>query len=507
MVDYIKVGLNTCGIAAGANEIYETLLEEVKNRNLQVEIKKTGCLGMCYAEPLIEVKIGDMPPVLYQKVTKEKAVKILNGAIANAVSENSKQKKVVIKNCGVIDPENIDDYIEYDGYKAIKKAYEMPPDEIISEVEKSGLRGRGGAGFPTWLKWKMAQENENEVKYIICNGDEGDPGAYMDRSILEGDPHSVIEGMMIAAHATGATNGVFYIRTEYPLAVERVQKAINQCKERGISGSFDMEIRLGAGAFVCGEETALIASIEGKRGYPKPRPPFPAQSGLWGKPTIINNVETLANIPRIILQGGENYEQTKVFALTGKIKKPSLVEIPLGMTIREILEDIGGGVADGVVFKAVQTGGPSGGIIPEEYFDTPVNYENLEALGSIMGSGGMIVMDERDCTVDMARFFMGFCVEESCGKCAPCRIGCTQMYKILEKITKGRGKKDDLDKLKQLAHAMQKASLCALGQTAPNPVLSSLRYFENEYLEHINNKQCPAGKCNMSHAKIEMRNL
>jgi NADH:ubiquinone oxidoreductase subunit F (NADH-binding) len=410
--------------------------------------------------------------------------------------------------------------------------FELKEEQTIEEVKKSGLRGRGGAGFPTWLKWASAKDTlrafnhshkteqhcpteEKEVnKFVICNGDEGDPGAYMDRSVLEGDPHSVIEGMMIAGYAIGASKGYFYIRAEYPLAIDRVQKAIDQCYEYGILGktifqsefNFDVEIRLGAGAFVCGEETALIASIEGKRGYPKPRPPYPAERGLWNRPTVINNVETLANIPYIILNGGDSYASvgtekskgTKVFALTGKIKKPGLAEVPMGITLREIIEDIGGGILNDKKFKAVQTGGPSGGLIPEEYLDTPLSYESLQDLGSIVGSGGMIVMNEDDCAVDVAKFFMKFCVDESCGKCAPCRIGTTQLLRILEKITSGNGENEDLDKLNRICFAMQKASLCGLGQTASNPVLSSIRYFKDEYIEHIKEKKCRSGKCGLT---------
>ncbi|HOU35896.1 MAG TPA: NADH-quinone oxidoreductase subunit NuoF, partial [Candidatus Omnitrophota bacterium] len=385
------------------------------------------------------------------------------------------------------------------------------PEKVIEEMKKSGLRGRGGAGFPTWMKWKFARAIAADEKYVICNGDEGDPGAYMDRSVLEGDPHSVIEGMIIAAFAIGATKGYFYIRAEYPLAVERIQKAIEDARTCGLLGqnilgsqfNFDVEVRLGAGAFVCGEETALIASIEGKRGTPRPRPPYPSVKGLWGKPTVINNVETLANIPYIFLKGGDHFAKagtatskgTKVFAVTGKVRNSGLVEVPMGITLREIVYDICGGTSSGKQLKAVQTGGPSGGVIPAEYLDTPVDYDNLQKLGSIMGSGGMIIMDEDDCLVDIAKFYLGFCVEESCGKCSPCRIGGTQMLRVLERITEGKGRIEDLDMLRRIAFAMQKASLCALGQTAANPVLSTVRYFEAEYKEHIVNKKCPSHKC------------
>ncbi|MBF0618766.1 MAG: NADH-quinone oxidoreductase subunit NuoF [Candidatus Omnitrophica bacterium] len=430
---------------------------------------------------------------------------------ALAFDKKSKQMRVVLRNCGVVDPESFDEYVGNDGYQGLVRALEMGPEQAIAEMKKSGLRGRGGAGFPTWLKWDITRKVSGDVKYIICNGDEGDPGAYMDRSVLEGDPHSVIEGMMIGGFAVGATYGFFYIRAEYPLAVERIQKAINKCYEKGLLGknilgsnfNFDMEIRLGAGAFVCGEETALIASVEGLRGYPRPRPPFPSVKGLWDKPTVINNVETLANIPYIFAKGGEEFGKigtegskgTKVFAVTGKVRNSGLVEVPMGITLREIVFDIGGGVFENKAIKAIQTGGPSGGVIPEQYFDTPVEYESLQKLGSIMGSGGMIVMDEDDCMVDISKFYLGFCVDESCGKCAPCRIGGTQMLGILTRISEGKGKADDLNKLNQIALAMQKASLCGLGQTAPNPVLSTLKYFAEEYRAHVEDGKCPSGKC------------
>ncbi|HSA07234.1 MAG TPA: NADH-ubiquinone oxidoreductase-F iron-sulfur binding region domain-containing protein [Candidatus Gastranaerophilales bacterium] len=516
----IKIGMSSCGVAAGAEELYQQLSAVIKEKKLPVELKKVGCLGICYAEPLIEVKTGDNPAVIYRNVNIETALEILENKIPSELVidedlEIKNQKRIVLKNCGKIDPEKIEDYIQNKGYQAIKKAIlELKEEKIIEEIKKSGLRGRGGAGYPTWLKWKATKEVislNNDGKFVICNGDEGDPGAYMDRSILEGDPHSVIEGMMIAGFATGAAKGFFYIRAEYPLAVDRVQKAIDQCYDRNLLGekihgsdfNFDLEIRLGAGAFVCGEETALISSIEGKRGYPRPRPPFPSIKGLWDKPTVINNVETLANTPYIILNGGDEYAKTgtdkskgtKVFALTGKVKKPGLIEVPMGTTLRTVIEEIGGGIQGNKKFKAVQTGGPSGGIIPEKYLDTPISYESLQELGSIMGSGGMIVMDEDDCAVDIAKFFTKFCVDESCGKCAPCRIGTIQTLKILEKLTNGEGAPEDIDKLKTICHSMEKASLCGLGQTAPKPVLSSIRYFEDEYLEHIKEKTCRAGKC------------
>ena len=438
---------------------------------------------------------------------------ILKGEKIDAIAfdKKNKQMRLVLRNCGIIDPEKIDDYIANDGYQGLANALAMGPEKVIEEMKKAGLRGRGGAGFPTWMKWNITRAVKGDDKYIICNGDEGDPGAYMDRSVLEGDPHSVIEGMVIGGFAMAARHGIFYIRAEYPLAVERIQKAINVCYAKGFLGKdifgsgfdFDVEICLGAGAFVCGEETALIASVEGLRGYPRPRPPFPSVKGLWGKPTAINNVETLANVPYIFLKGGEAFGRigtegskgTKVFALTGKVKNSGLVEVPMGTTLREIVFDIGGGVLNNFAIKAIQTGGPSGGVIPEQFFDTPVEYESLQKLGSIMGSGGMIVMDEHDCMVDISKFYLGFCVDESCGKCVPCRVGGTQMLHILKKISEGNGNLEDMVKLNQIAQAMQKASLCGLGQTAANPVLSTMKYFEEEYKAHIVDKKCPSGKC------------
>jgi len=516
--NYIKVGMSTCGIAAGSDRVYLSLLDEINNKNIPVKLDKCGCLGMCYAEPMIEVKIENQPAVFYGYVKEEDVPEIIEKSMQGQIIENlvfksdNIQKKIVLRNCGLINPESIEDYLSKSGYQALKKSiFELNPDLVIEEMKKSGLRGRGGAGFPTHLKWTFTKNVQSEEKFVICNADEGDPGAYMDRSVLEGDPHSVIEGMMIAAFATGSPKGIFYIRAEYPLAIERIQKAINDCYKCGILGSnvlgsdfkFDIEIRLGAGAFVCGEETALIASIEGKRGYPKPRPPFPAVKGLWNKPTVINNVETLANVAYILLHGGESFgsigteksKGTKVFALTGKIKNSGLVEVPMGVTLRQIIEEIGGGILNNKKIKAVQTGGPSGGLIPVDYLDTQVSYEHLDQLGSIMGSGGMIVLDEDDCVVDIAKFYLGFCVDESCGKCAPCRIGGIQMLNLLEKISSGNGEIKDLQRLKLISKAMQKASLCGLGQTAPNPIVSALRYFEAEYLEHINDKKCSSGKC------------
>ena len=456
---------------------------------------------------------------IYCNVRNSDIAEIINRTIKNdetierlVFKQTAKQVRVVLRNCGNIDPENIDDYIASDGYQALKNALvDNKPEEIINQLKISGLRGRGGGGFPTGLKWELTRKTESDQKYIICNGDEGDPGAYMDRSVLEGDPHSVIEGMLLGGFAVGASKGFFYIRAEYPLAIKRAQNAIDQAYQYGILGKsilgtsfcFDLEIRLGAGAFVCGEETALIASIEGKRGTPTPRPPYPSVKGLWDKPTVINNVETLANIAPIILKGGawfakigtEKSKGTKVFALTGKIKNSGLVEVPMGMTLRDIVFSIGGGTIADKEIKAVQTGGPSGGVIPKDYLDTPVDYENLQKLGSIMGSGGMIVMDIDDCMVDIAKFYLGFCVEESCGKCAPCRIGGYQMLQILKRVSTGTAESNDIELLKTICHAVKKASLCGLGQTAPNPVISTLRYFEPEYKEHIENKKCEAKKC------------
>jgi len=519
----IRVGVSSCGIAAGAREVLGCLENEIKQRGLDVELAQCGCAGMCYAEPLVEVCVEGMDPVVYGNVDAAKAVRILDEHVVNkniedpqleqmVVRSSDKQMRIVLRNCGVVDPDQITDYFNQDGYQAIKKVLSKNSAEfVIEEMKQSGLRGRGGGGFPTWMKWDFARQVDADQKYIICNGDEGDPGAYMDRSVLEGDPHSVLEGMMIAGFAVGASKGFLYIRAEYPLAIERIQRAIDQAREYGILGervlgtdfSFDLEVRLGAGAFVCGEETALIASIEGKRGCPTPRPPYPSIKGLWGKPTVINNVETLANIPVILHKGGEWFSKigsetskgTKVFALTGKVKNTGLIEVPMGISLREIVFEIGGGTDDGRAIKAIQTGGPSGGVIPEQFFDTPVDYDNLQKLGSIMGSGGMIVMDEDDCMIDIAKFYLGFCVDESCGKCAPCRIGGTQLLEILKDISEGRGKDEDIGKLEKIAVAMQRASLCGLGQTAANPVLSTLKYFRQEYDWHIRDKKCPSGKC------------
>ena len=529
----ISVGLSSCGIAAGAEAAFAALGEEVKARGLDISVRRVGCAGMCSMEPLVEVAVPGQPTVMYGSVTAEDARKIIaehlvGGKIIKALQvqtvnelavcafgDNSKpapaggpkQYRIVMRNCGVIDPESFDEYVARDGYQAVKFALtDGSADAIIEQLRISGLRGRGGAGFPTHMKWDLTRKATGEERFIICNADEGDPGAYMDRSVLEGDPHAVLEGMILGGFTIGAKTGIFYIRAEYPLAIERVEKAIKQARANGLLGQnilgttfcFDCEIRLGAGAFVCGEETALIASVEGKRGTPRPRPPFPSVKGLWDQPTMINNVETLANIAQIINRGGAWFAAigigrstgTKVFAVTGKVKHSGLVEIPMGTTLREIVMDIGGGAAEGNV-KAVQTGGPSGGMIPASLLDTPVTYEHLQQLGSIMGSGGMIVMDDRDSVVDLARFYLEFCVDESCGKCAPCRIGGTQMQRVLEKIVEGKGGEADVAVLRRIAQAMQKASLCALGQTAPNPVLSAMKYFPEEFAARMQ-KSTPA---------------
>ena len=509
-VSCIKVGMATCGIAAGAQEIYDFLIEAVKKSKVDVEVRKCGCIGACYIEPIVEVKIQGLKPVTYSKVDIEAIKKIFEKHVLGKkvvtdylIDEegSSKQVRRVLRNCGIIDPESIDDYIGSDGYQGLIKALKSKPEDIIETLKISGLRGRGGGGFPTWMKWNFAKNISAEEKYIICNGDEGDPGAYMDRSILEGDPHAVLEGMVIGGYAIGARKGFLYIRAEYPLAVERIQKAIEQAHDYGLLGdnildkgfNFDLEVRLGAGAFVCGEETALIASIEGKRGYPRPRPPYPSVKGLWDKPTVINNVETLANIPAIFDKGGKWFASlgspqskgTKVFALTGKVKRSGLIEVPMGITLQEVVFDIGGGVLNDKKIKAVQTGGPSGGVIPAQFLDTPLDYESLQNLGSIMGSGGMIVMDEDDCMVDIAKFYMRFCVDESCGKCAPCRIGTYQMLEYLKKISRGQATEDDIEKLQDICVAVQKAALCGLGQAAPIPIESTIKHFRYEYLRKI----------------------
>jgi NADH:ubiquinone oxidoreductase subunit F (NADH-binding) len=498
MHDLLVKQLKEAGIAGSVQAIRAQDLG-IYNRGIAVKILPQGIV-------YVNITEKDLPEIVETTLKQGSPIARLTHKAGN------EQMRIVLRNCGVINPESLEEYMAWGGYQGIKKTlFELTPEKAIDEMKTSGLRGRGGAGYPTWLKWSLARGSFGDQKYVICNGDEGDPGAYMDRSVLEGDPHSVLEGMMIAGYCIGATKGFLYIRAEYPLAIKRVQKALDQAYAAGLLGKnilesafcFDLEVRLGAGAFVCGEETALIASIEGKRGTPRPRPPYPSESGLWGKPTIINNVETLANVSYILAKGGKDFASigtdkskgTKVFAVTGKVRNSGLVEIPMGTTLRTIIEDIGGGVAEGKKILAVQTGGPSGGVIARQYFDTPVSYEHLQELGSIMGSGGMIVMDEDDCLVDIAKFYLGFCVDESCGKCAPCRIGGFQMLKILEKITDGKGAIEDLATLKRIALSMQKASLCALGQSAPNPVVSTIKHFEEEYRQHIVDKKCRAGKC------------
>ncbi len=508
--------------------------ECVRNAGLENEIKvvRTGCFGLCENGPICivypegafysHIKVDDVERIVSEHLVKGRVVADLlykksvteDGKIRSLeeIDFYKKQRRVALRNCGVIDPENINEYIAFDGYKALAKALtEMSRDDVIDVILKSGLRGRGGAGFPTGLKWKFAKAPESDVKYVCCNADEGDPGAFMDRSVLEGDPHSVLEAMAIAGYAIGSQQGYIYVRAEYPIAVKRLRIAIDQAREAGLLGkdifgtgfNFDIDLRLGSGAFVCGEETALMTSIEGCRGEPRPRPPFPAIKGLFGKPTILNNVETLANVCQIILNGPEWFASmgtekskgTKVFALGGKINNTGLVEIPMGTTLREIIYDIGGGIPNGKKFKAAQTGGPSGGCIPAEHLDIPIDYDNLIAIGSMMGSGGMIVMDEDNCMVNIAKFFLEFTVDESCGKCPPCRIGTRRMLEILDRITHGKGEDGDIEKLEKLAKNIKASALCGLGQTAPNPVLSTLRYFRDEYEAHIYEKRCPAGVC------------
>lgn len=514
-------------------EIIAEFEKEIAEKGLADEIKviRTGCFGLCALGPIVvvypegafysQIKVKDVPEIVDEHLIKGRIVKHLlyddtvAGDTVKSLNETQfykKQKRVALRNCGVIDPENINEYIAMDGYQALAKCLtEYTPDEVIQIVKDSGLRGRGGGGFPTGLKWSFTRKNQADQKYVVCNADEGDPGAFMDRSVLEGDPHCIVEAMAICGYATGATEGYIYVRAEYPIAVKRLQIAIDEARELGLLGKnifdsgfdFDLHIRLGAGAFVCGEETALMTSIEGNRGEPRPRPPFPAEKGLFGKPTTENNVETFANIPQIILHGAESFASmgterskgTKVFALGGNIKHTGLVEIPMGTTLREIVEDIGGGIPNGRKFKAAQTGGPSGGCIPASLMDTEIDYDNLTAIGCMMGSGGLIVMDDSNCMVDIAKFFLDFTVDESCGKCSPCRIGTRRMQEILEKIIAGKATLEDLDKLEELAHYIKENSLCGLGQTAPNPVLATLKFFRDEYIAHIVDKKCPAGVC------------
>ena len=537
-MDLFRSQVLICGgtgcTSSGSAELIRLFEEKIKDAGLEKEVKvvRTGCFGLCEMGPVVivypegafysHIKAENVEEIVNEHLLKGRIVRRLlcREAIEEEDTTKSldevdfykKQKRVALRNCGVIDPERIDEYIAFDGYKALAKVLtEMTPQQVIDTIKASGLRGRGGAGFPTGTKWQFAANSVDDQKYVCCNADEGDPGAFMDRSILEGDPNAVIEAMAIAGYAIGANQGYVYVRAEYPIAVKRLQIAINEAREYGLLGKnimdtgfdFDLDIRLGAGAFVCGEETALMNSIEGKRGEPRPRPPFPAVKGLFAKPTILNNVETYANVPQIILKGPEWFASmgtekskgTKVFALGGKIKNTGLVEIPMGTPLREIIYDIGGGCPNGKKFKAAQTGGPSGGCIPASLLDTPIDYDNLIAIGSMMGSGGMIVMDEDNCMVDIARFFLDFTVDESCGKCPPCRIGTRRMLEILERITEGKGEDGDIEKLETLAKNIKASALCGLGQTAPNPVLSTLKYFRDEYEAHIYEKRCPAGHC------------
>jgi len=527
----ITVGMGSCGIAAGAKPVFEKLNNLIlSSKNKDIILEETGCIGMCYKEPLVEISDRDTGEItLYGEIRDEKVEKVFNQHILNneiltdwvvkstnkkGSEENfyKKQFRIVLSRAGNISPESIDDYLNTEGYVGLTKSIkDMTREEVIDEIKKSGLRGRGGAGFPTGLKWQFAYNAKCNKKYMVCNADEGDPGAFMDRSVLESDPHSVIEGLTIGAYAIGANEGYIYCRAEYPLAIKRLNIAIKQAKERGYLGdnilgsdfSFHIEIKEGAGAFVCGEETALIASIEGKRGMPTIRPPFPANKGIWGKPTNINNVETLANIAWIIRNGAEKYSSlgtekskgTKVFSLSGKIRRTGLIEVPMGITLREIIFDIGGGIKNDKKFKAIQVGGPSGGCIPESLLDTPVDYDSLNETGAIMGSGGMVIMDESTCMVSVAKYFLNFTQSESCGKCTFCRVGTKRMHEILNKITEGKANEGTLNKLENLAYMVKESSLCGLGQTAPNPVLTTLKYFRDEYETHIKEKKCPAKEC------------
>jgi NADH:ubiquinone oxidoreductase subunit F (NADH-binding)/NAD-dependent dihydropyrimidine dehydrogenase PreA subunit/(2Fe-2S) ferredoxin len=531
----ILVGLATCGMAAGANAVLKAIEGELARRNIEANIIPVGCIGLCYLEPLVDIVKPGRPRICYSRVTPEKAIKLIEDYLVNdnphpdlalgtfgdgtvdnipkffELSMLKPQVRIATRHCGHINPEIINHYIAKDGYNGLNKVLGMPPEEVIKEVEKSGLRGRGGAGFPTWRKWDEARNSKATPKFVVCNADEGDPGAFMDRSVLEGDPHSLLEGMAIAAHAIGTPNGYIYVRAEYPLAVRRLQIAIDQAKKLGLLGdnildsefNFNIEIMQGAGAFVCGEGSALMYSIEGKRGMPRVRPPRSVASGLWGLPTSLNNVETFANVPPIINNGGDWYagygtetsKGTKTFALTGKISRPGLIEVPMGITLRQIIYEIGGGIPEDKPFKAVQTGGPSGGCLPESLLDTPVDFETLTKAGSIMGSGGMVVMDKDTCMVDVARYFIAFCRDESCGKCVPCREGLPLMSKILERITKGDGNAEDIAQLKDMGETIMKGSLCGLGTSSPNPVLSSIRYFRDEWEAHVIDKRCPALVC------------
>ncbi|MFQ6116024.1 MAG: NADH-ubiquinone oxidoreductase-F iron-sulfur binding region domain-containing protein, partial [bacterium] len=531
----ILVGAATCGRAAGAIEVIQEFKKELAERNIDARLLEVGCLGPCCFEPIVSIAKPHQPLIIYGKVKPGKVTHLIKdwlqgenpcsdlalGLLGDEPLDGipifydhpmlAPQVRIVLKNCGWIDPTDIKQYLANEGYVGFEKALKMKPEEVVAEVLNSGLRGRGGAGFPTGKKWEICRSVKSDKKYVICNADEGDPGAFMNRSLLEGDPHAVLEGLLIAGYAIGAHEAYIYIRAEYPLAVEHLQHAINQMREVGLLGEnildsnfcFNITIKEGAGAFVCGEETALIASIEGRRGMPNTRPPFPAVSGLNGKPTIINNVETLGTLPHIMRNGAEWYAQygtegskgTKTFALAGKVKRTGLIEVPIGITLREIVYDVGGGIPNNKAFKAVQTGGPSGGCLPASCLDSPVDYESLVAAGSIMGSGGMIVMDENTCAVDVAHYFLSFTQNESCGKCVPCRVGTKRMLEILERIKNGLGKPEDIDTLESIAETVKAGSLCGLGQTAPNPVLTTVNYFREEYKAHIHDKKCPAGVC------------
>jgi NADH-quinone oxidoreductase subunit F len=529
----IYVGAASCGLAAGAAEVVRAIEGHLEKKGYAADVLKVGCIGPCYLEPLVDVQMPGRPRISYSGVTPDLARALLDSFLERGeVFRNrlvghfgadeldgapkffehpmlARQVRVVLRNCGIIDPDNVDHYLARDGYRGFEKCLALSGEQVLEIVQNSGLRGRGGAGFPTWRKWKICRETASDQRYLICNADEGDPGAFMNRSLIEGDPHAMLEGMLIAAYTLGATHGYIYIRAEYPLAIRRLRAAIATLREMGLLGerilgsgfSFDITIKEGAGAFVCGEETALIASIEGKRGMPRTRPPFPAVEGLWGKPTIINNVETLGTLPNIVRNGAEWYAKrgtetskgTKTFSLVGKVRRTGLIEVPLGTTLRQVIFEVGGGLVKG--FKAVQTGGPSGGCLSEEFLDSPIDYESLAAAGSIMGSGGLIVLDQNTCVVDTAKYFLNFTQAESCGKCVPCRVGTRHLVDILNKITRGDGELSDLARLEKLAVAIRGGSLCGLGQTAPNPVLTAIKYFRSEFLAHIVDKRCPAAVC------------
>jgi len=529
----LYVGAGSCGLAAGAAEVIEAIESHLAEKKCTADILKVGCIGLCYLEPLVDVQMPGNPRISYSNVTPVLARGLLDSFLEGGEVPKrrlvghfgqdgfqgvprffdhpmlARQVRLVLRNCGIIDPDNVDHYLARDGYKALEKCLSLPWRDVLEIVKNSGLRGRGGAGFPTWRKWLVCRETESDTRCLICNADEGDPGAFMNRSLIEGDPHAVLEGMLIAAYTIGAGEGTIYIRAEYPLAIRRLRSAIARMRELGLLGDrilgsdfcFDLKIKEGAGAFVCGEETALIASIEGRRGMPRTRPPFPAVEGLWGKPTIINNVETLGSLPQIIRNGAEWFSQygtetskgTKTFSLVGRVRRTGLIEVPLGTTLRTVIYDVGGGLVKG--FKAVQTGGPSGGCLGEEFLDSPIDYEALAAAGSIMGSGGIIVLDKNTCIVDTAKYFLNFTQAESCGKCVPCRVGMRHLVAILERISKGKGEIPDLARLELLARAVKGGSLCGLGQTAPNPVLTALKYFRGEFLAHIVEKRCPAAVC------------